>query len=217
MRLKYQEIELILGRDNLRNFIFDLGGVILDIDVNRTRKALADLGGMSPDEIQDNYHTLGFFRKYERGYIDDDEFRDEMRQLLKKDYEDQILNDAWCAMIIDIPQEKVDWVKKVASEYNIYLLSNTNHLHTYTYHKIWEDKTGEPDFSSTFKNVYYSHEIHMRKPDEEIFRKVLDDNNLVPEQTLLIDDTIENIEAAEKIGLKTLHVSQNQSDIEIPG
>lgn len=205
-----------MGTRQIRNIIFDLGGVILDIDVDLTRQAMARLGNVSPEEIQENYYKLGFFRQYEKGYIDDDAFRDELRKLLGRNYEDRVLDDAWCALLLGIPKNKARWVKEASRKYNIYLLSNTNHLHTHVFHRFWEENTGEPDFSYTFRNVHYSFLMHKRKPEPEIFQQVFEENDLKPEETLMIDDTIENIHMAAALGMQTLLVEKNQQKIQIP-
>jgi len=203
-----------LASGTIKNIIFDLGGVLVDIDPDKTAKAFARLSNMDPVDIMELHKSQNFFVDYEKGLIDDSAFRDQIRNFLKTDMSDQTVDRAWGALLLDFPQNKIDLLSNARKKYRTFLLSNTNNIHRKKFEKSFRD-AAHADFYDYFENVYYSFQMHMRKPDKEIFVKVLEENNLNPQETLLIDDHRPNIETAQALGMKTCHVKINQEFIEI--
>ena len=114
-------------------------------------------------------------------------------------------------MIKNVPKSSIELLIRLKNEgYKIYLLSNTNQLHIDVANKEW-NKVSSLKTTEVFDGVYYSHEVKMRKPDEEIFQFVCNKHQLNPKQTLFIDDSIQHIEGAQKIGLQTIHLSEGLS------
>jgi putative hydrolase of the HAD superfamily len=191
----------------LKNLIFDLGGVIINLDVSKTYQAFADLSGCSTQEIKSKVSKLSFFNEYEKGVISDHEFRSNVRTLLNAPVTDAQIDAAWNAMLLDIPKEKYQLLTKLKSLYKVFLLSNTNNIHLQRVNKIVKDDTGYSGLSIYFHKDYYSHLMKMRKPDPEIFLQVLEENKLIPHETSFLDDNLDNIQGAKSIGIQTIHVT----------
>ena len=193
---------------SVKNLIFDLGGVILDLSVDHTLSAFAELSKLPKEKVHELYLSAPGFLEYEKGLMDDDRFRDYVRATYALSASDQAIDDAWNAMLRGIPPLKLELLKKLQGEFRVFLLSNTNAIHV---HHINESmlpaNAGERSLDNYFHKAYYSHKMGKRKPDAEIFEQVLDENHLVPEQTLFLDDYAVNIEGAKSLGIKTVHVT----------
>ena len=120
------------------------------------------------------------------------------------------------AMLIDTPSENIELLKHLKNNYRIFLLSNTNAIHVQRYGKNLKDKFGlEGGLSNLFEEVYYSHEVGLKKPDHKIFCYILEENKLKPEETLFIDDSMQNIITANSLGLETIHLTEGISLIKL--
>ena len=189
----------------IKNIIFDLGGVILNIAPERTVEAFARLGLENPLGERGWFYHHDLFYLLEQGTSSPEEFRNNVRHLLKQDISDALIDQAWCAMILDIPVDRVEYLQGLKPHYRMFLLSNTNEIHRLQYFRDFESEYGF-DFSTLFEQDYYSHKMGMRKPNPEIFKVVLENHELIPEETLFIDDSEENIKAASDLGIKALHI-----------
>ena len=196
---------------NIRNIIFDLGGVILNIDFNRTEQAFIDLGVTNFSELYTQYHATDLFKDFEKGLISPAEFREAFRKTLPHLTDDDI-DGAWNAMLLDFPPGRINLLKRLKTHYRTFVLSNTNSIHHAAFSKI-ELRTGdlEDTIDRCFEKVYYSHEVHMRKPDREIYEFVLRENGLVAGETLFIDDTPANVSAANSVGIKGVFLEKPQT------
>ena len=203
-----------MASGTIKNIIFDLGGVLMDIDPQKTANKFAELSGNSPVDIIEIHNSNNFFKEYEKGLISDKSFRDHIRDFLKVDLPDEMIDNVWGEMILQFPENKIDLLKKAKDKYRIFLLSNTNNIHRIKFEKIFEELT-QTEIQSFFENVHYSFEMHTRKPEPDIFNQVIMENELSVDETLLIDDSLPNIETASQLGLKTCHVQINQADIKI--
>lgn len=146
------------------------------------------------------------FEAYEKGEITDVEFRDFVRKVYDIDASDEVLDKCWNAMLVNIPLVKLELLDELKKTHNVFLLSNTNDIHVHHINTILLPRVTERSLEDFFHHAYYSHTMKMRKPDAEIFQKVLDLENLNPSQTLFLDDNEANIEGASKLGIQTLHV-----------
>jgi len=189
----------------IKNIIFDLGGVILNIAPERTVKAFAALGLENPLGERGWFYHHDLFYMLEQGASSPEEFRDNVRKLLKRDISDSAIDQAWCAMILDIPADRVEYLKSLRHHFRIFLLSNTNEIHRQQYFRDFKSEYGFV-FSELFEQDYYSHMMGMRKPNPDIYIKVLENHGLLPEETLFIDDSEENIRAASGLGIQSLHI-----------
>jgi glucose-1-phosphatase len=190
----------------IKNIIFDLGGVILNLDVDRTYQEFSRLSGQSVPHLKSAAAASHFFDDFERGALGDDEFRREVRAFLKTQVDDEAIDHAWNVMLLDLPPARIELLKKVGSQFRIFLLSNTNNIHFQCFTKIIEEGTHISSLDPLFEKAYYSHLIKMRKPDEEIYSHVLHENHLWASETLFLDDNLANLQGAATVGIRTFHV-----------
>jgi putative hydrolase of the HAD superfamily len=191
---------------NIKNIIFDLGGVILDIDFQRTEKAFFELGVTNFKELFGLGHAASFFKDHEAGKISDEEFLDALQKLARHSLKSDVVQKAWNALLISFPAERIELLKRIKSKYRLFLLSNTNAIHLTAFLKLYSDAFNNGSFEDLFERVYYSHRMGLRKPDRDIYDYVLRENNLVPEETLFIDDALVNVEAARETGIQGIHL-----------
>ncbi len=189
----------------IRNIIFDLGGVLLDLDFQAPVKAFQKLG-ISAEQLdyrQAIAHPI--FLGLETGNISPSDFRDHIRQVLgNANLSDDEIDTAWCSMLGSVPEEKVKILQQLASHYRLFLFSNTNEIHINYFKCRFEAEHHRP-VDSLFERTFYSHEIHDRKPLVSSFEKVLQLAGIKSEETLFVDDFEINIENAILTGLQTLH------------
>lgn len=189
----------------IRNIIFDLGGVILNINPQLTVDAFRKLGWTDFYEADSKSLSKELFYNLESGNSSSEIFRQNVRKNINNQLNDKEIDTAWAAMILDIPADRVRYLEELKRSYRIFLLSNTNEIHRIKFHRNFESDFGY-SFYDLFERNFYSHEMGMRKPNPEIYLQALKEANLIPEETLFIDDMKENIEAARTIGMKVLHI-----------
>jgi putative hydrolase of the HAD superfamily len=189
---------------NIKNIIFDLGGVILNIDYNKTARAFKEIGGTNFDTLYSQFRQNNLFDDLETGNIKPRRFIQELKSALPLRVSDNQIINAWNAMLLDLPKERVDLLKSVGKQYQIFLLSNTNKIH-YDAYMAYFNSTYRLNFNSLFEKAYYSHEIGLRKPNNDCFEFVLKSHSLNTTETLFIDDSIQHIESAKRLGIKTYH------------
>ncbi len=206
-----------MERGTIRNIIFDLGGVIMDIDPSRTYHEFSTLCNKTVEEITGIYHNTLFFRQYEAGNMSDEVFRDKVRKSLNCNNSDEEIDHAWNALLIGVAEDKIRMLEDAHKKYTTYLLSNTNNIHRLRFEKFFADDRNRNGIYSYFSRLYYSYDLKLRKPDPEIYKYVLSDNDLDPSETLMIDDNRDNIESARLLGMQVMQVIMNQPSIEIPG
>lgn len=194
------------------SIIFDLGGVIINLDYNKTAQAFINLGLTNFNEIYSKAKQTNLFDDFEKGTISNDAFRATLKQYLPPTITDAEIDTAWNAMLLDIPLHRIDFLRKIAQTYRIFLLSNTNLIHVTAFTAINDRLFGKGVFESIFEKHYYSCEMGMRKPDAEIFEFVLAQNGLDRTTTLFIDDSPQHVEGALKTGLdaELLKVEQGE-------
>lgn len=197
---------------NIQNIIFDLGGVILNIDYNLTIKAFRNLGAQNFESLFTQAQQVGLFDKLDKGTISPGEFRAGIRQITSINISDQQIDHAWNAMLLDLPSVRLDLLKEINCHYKTYLLSNTNAIHFDEYNKYLQNSHGIKNLSNLFDKEYYSHIVNDRKPNKDIFYLILNDNGLKPEETLFIDDSIQHVKAANKIGILAYHLNIPQGE-----
>jgi putative hydrolase of the HAD superfamily len=198
-----------MNLEGIKNIIFDLGGVIINIDYNLTIRAFENLGIKHADIIYSQKKQTEIFDLLETGKISPGEFCEGIRHISGISASDNDIIEAWNAMLLDFPDRIFDLLHAAHKKYKTFLLSNTNEIHYSAYSKILERQLGEPSLSNFFDKQYLSHEIGMRKPDTEVFRLVIEENGLLPDETLFIDDSPQHIEGARKAGLKTHWLKDN--------
>ncbi|MHC2993765.1 HAD family hydrolase [Pontibacter sp. HJ8] len=189
---------------SVKNIIFDLGGVIINLDYDKSIRALEQYcpNGRSIEYSQRAQSQI--FDLFETGNAGPEEFRNELRQAYQLEATDEQIDAAWNAMLLDIPAERIELLRELGNKYRIFLLSNTNAIHMKRFNEMVEHSFTIPSLDSLFEQTYYSHLIGQRKPDAIVFEQILEQNGLKREETLFIDDSIQHIESANKIGLQTL-------------
>lgn len=202
----------MVNSGNIKNIIFDFGGVILNIDFDRSVQAFRILGIEEACKLysQDTQNEL--FNRLEKGIISPEEFRSELQEITSLYLTDEEIDEAWNALILDLPAYRIKMLNLVRTNYRIFLLSNSNVIHYECYIQQLRKEHGYRSFDEVFKKAYFSQDMGMRKPDEEIFQKVLIEQQLNPEETLFIDDSLPNTEAAAQLGMKVHHLNLHKGE-----
>jgi glucose-1-phosphatase len=194
--------------DFIQNIIFDFGGVVLDIDPSMTLRELENLGIENTEVFMTDNFQENVINKFERGIITPEQFRQKVREALEAELTDQEIDEAWNALLLDIPKERIAVLEAAKENYRMFLLSNSNEIHYDVYVRDLQLRFGYREFDQLFDKSYFSFDLHLSKPNPEIFEFVINQHQLVPEETLFIDDTLEHILAARKLGLKTYHLQK---------
>jgi glucose-1-phosphatase len=201
---------MLSNMGNIKNVLFDLGGVILDIDPARGLEAFRKLG--VPDMVASNirYNEKDIFLEFEKGLISEKQFIEKIKQMSGVHMIDEEVLAAWNTILQDLPKERVDMLHKLhhSSRFRVFLLSNTNPTHIRLSNQMLREQTGIESLEILCEKAYYSYRLQMRKPDAEIFHYVLDDSSLKPEETLFVDDSKVNIDAARQLGIESFHLSE---------
>lgn len=192
-----------LFKVQFKNVIFDLGGVLLDLDVQKTYQAFSKLTGIPEAKIKSILGESRLFLEYEKGNVTDNEFRTQAKDILRLTCSDSIFDNAWNQMLGDLPKKRLDLLNQLNGSYRTFLLSNTNQIHKNHFSSVVKKNSGGIELDNFFTKAYYSHLIKMRKPDSEIFEFVLSENKLAADETIFLDDNVSNLEGAEKLGIKT--------------
>ena len=190
----------------VKNLIFDLGGVILDLSVDSTLHSFANLSGIETSVVKKLFVSSKGFESYEKGEISDEEFRKFVKELYNIQAPDETLDACWNAMLVNTPVRKLQLLETLKTKYNVYLLSNTNNIHVHYINNTLLPRIKCNSLDDFFHRSYYSHQMKKRKPDAEIFQQVLDEGGFKPEETLFLDDNRDNVQGAGKLGIKTVHV-----------
>ena len=193
---------------NIKSIIFDLGAVLLNIDYQKTIYEFEKIGIEKSSKFYSKEKQNNIFNLLETGKISDEDFVKEIQLLCKNTKREQVIF-SWNALLLDLPKERIELIKKLKQDFHIYILSNTNSIHISEFRK----KLGEikyQEFYNLFDKVYYSHEIGFRKPNKESFQLILDENNLKANEVLFIDDSPQHIEGANKLEIQTHHLSDTE-------
>jgi glucose-1-phosphatase len=190
----------------IKNIIFDLGGVLLDIDFQKSTDAFKSLGIEDFEEMFSQFKADELFEKLERGELNEEDFYAAIKKRTKLPVTNAEIDMAWNALILHFRTESLEFLEKLADKYKLYLLSNTNSIHLNFFKQLFTNQTGKPSLDAHFVKAWYSNEMGLRKPGTKIFEFVLEEENLKAAETLFIDDTLSNIETAQKLGFKTHHL-----------
>ena len=188
----------------IKNILFDLGGIFIEIDFNKTKEAFAALGVANFDDLYTQHTAASLFEKLETGIYSANEFYDAFRKNTQLPLPNQQIQHAWNAMLGTFPLDRLEWLNEIRSRYRVYLYSNTNIIHHQAFQEIYKRCTGRESFDEYFIKAHYSHELGLRKPYAESFTQLLALENLAAHETLFVDDTPGNIEGAAKAGLQTI-------------
>jgi glucose-1-phosphatase len=189
---------------NIKNIIFDYGNVIFNIDFTKVQQAWKGLGINNADEFYGHRQQDPVFNLLERGEISNADFRNRIRELANKpELTDEQIDTAWNAIFVGIPAGNHELLLKLKGKYRTFLLSNINAIHYDYVHEYLKTEFNIPNNDQFFEKTYYSHLIGKRKPEAAIFEQVLNENSLIPAETLFIDDSPQHLETAKQLGLQT--------------
>ncbi|XOV66629.1 MAG: HAD family hydrolase [Fluviicola sp.] len=197
-------------KSDFEHIIFDFGGVIINIDYEATINAFKALGINDFEALYSQAQQSDLFDAIETGRISSQHFINGLLDLLPSDISPNQVVHAWNAMILDIPKDRIDFLKELKQTHTIYLLSNTNSIHIDKALREWNAQS-EIAIGDVFDKVYLSHEMGMRKPDIEIFNFVCTEQGIAPSKTLFIDDSEQHILGARKAGLHAHHLLPEES------
>lgn len=190
----------------VNTIIFDLGGVILNIDYHITAREFEKLGVEDFNNLYSQFKQSNLFDDLETGAVTPEEFRANFRAETGLNVTDGQIDYAWNAMLLDLPQKRIELLQELSKHFQLFLLSNTNEIHYKEYVAKIERENGITDFNSLFTKAYYSHEIGLRKPDAAAFQLIVDENKLNTQNTLFIDDSPQHLVGAKQVGLQTHHL-----------
>lgn len=196
-----------MAQAKLKNILFDLGGVILDIDIQATLKAFYDLGFPAKLLQYPQSTDSDLYFKYETGKFGTEEFITAIEEHAGTKLDREGFKKAWNAMIVRIPQERTRLLDDLSKRYKIYMLSNTSSMHVEVFEEMYLQAAGK-SMHDVFEKIYYSHEIGWRKPDREAWDYVIKDSGIRAEETLFIDDNIQNIKASKELGFQAIHLHE---------
>lgn len=194
---------------HIKNIIFDLGGVIINLDINKSIKAFNTLSPLPFEDIYTQAKQSDLFNAFDKGTISQETFFFELAKAIRYTGDPDILYNAWNAMLLDFPEHRFDTLVSAKQRYNTFLLSNTNETHIEVFERDLRRTNGVQNLEDYFDKLYYSCRIGMRKPDTEIFEFVLNENNLNPAETIFIDDSIQHVKGAGEVGINAYLLEKN--------
>lgn len=196
---------------NIRHILFDLGGVLLNIDFQETITAFRNSGCKAFANYTNAEDSPDFFYLFETGKINQEAFFKEINSITEKPLSEADIIRCWNAMLLDFPLRRLQILQQLQIHFDLILVSNTNEIHEVCFNQKIRSQTGYPSLNVFFDKVYYSHRTGIRKPDPALFKKILEENSLNPANTLLIDDTKTNTDAASQFGIQTIWLQEGMS------
>ncbi len=196
----------------VKNIIFDFGGVLYDIDFGRCAEALRAFGVSDFEQYLTKEKQHLVFDLIDIGKISPEDFRSQICELISMNLSAETVDAAWNALLIGYKDKSMQVLPKIKTHYKIFLLSNSNQIH---YNHFLPSLTRDycyKSFDDLFNKAYFSHEMHLRKPDPLIFETLLKEQQLVAAETLFIDDLLVNVEAARNVGLQGYHLDLDKGE-----
>lgn len=188
----------------IKNIVFDLGGVLIDLDFPRALKAFEQAGLTDIAQNVQAFSREGIFMDLELGNITPEDFFQSICERSTQPISIHQATDYWNLILKDIPQDKLKIIRELRKRYHVYLLSNTNQPHWEYICKKCFEKDGFT-IHDYFEKLFLSYEMHLAKPDKQIFFQMLQDSQMKPEETLFIDDSEANCNSAKETGIRTIH------------
>lgn len=190
----------------VKNIVFDLGNVIIDLDLDKTEQELKKIFGQNLGEKLENAGLEHLFTDYEKGLMREDEFLDQLQSIDANAISRRRIIDAWNAMLLGTTYHRLSMLKELKKTHSVFLLSNTNATHLDWVYDDLKKTYSISDFERQFfHKAYFSHLVNKRKPEPDIFEFVLKDAGIDPTETLFIDDNADNVAAASQWGIKCIH------------
>ncbi len=197
-----------MNMENIDAIIFDLGGVLINLDYQLTEDAFVNLGCTNFKELYSQLNQTDLFDRFETGKISLFHFVNRLLDQLPRGTNANQVVHAWDAMILDFPKDRMERLQEIGKQKRIFLLSNTNELHVMAVRSSLKKSVGHDNLESYFEKTYFSNEMGLRKPNAECFQTIIDENKLDPARTLFIDDSPQHIEGAKLVGLQTFFLER---------
>jgi len=194
--------------------IFDLGNVLLPIDLNLTYEAFARYSTLSSIEISDAIIENELWVPYESGLQSDAEFRSYLRSQLDLTISDDEFDEAFSALLLEFHSGVYEWIASLSTRFHLILLSNTSSIHAERFTKVPLGPAGQNLFS-LFDHVYYSFEMGLVKPNPAIYQQVLIEQGFSPEEVLFFDDNVANINSAKLMGIQAYLIDPSRNHLQI--
>lgn len=199
-----------IGKE-INTLVFDLGEVIVDLNIRAVIDGFSNKSRMSSKYIEYLITSHVALYEYETGRINTDEFIDQINEALGANIPLYEFKTIWNSMLREIPVGKLQLLKKASSRYQTLILSNTNEMHEQAFDQMVSTKAPGQIMSDFVNHAYYSHKIGHRKPNQDIYEYIIDANCLNPQQTLFFDDKKENIEGAQRLGIQGVLITQSKN------
>lgn len=199
-------------KNKIQTLILDLGGVIFDLDYMATPQAFEKLGVSSFENVFNKAAQNLIFDQFDKGFISERDFYDGIRKLTALPLPDVDIEIAWNAMLLGIPDSRINLLHELKKKFNLYLLSNTNEIHIKNFSSELRKKYGHNPLEEIFLHCYFSCRVGMRKPDREIFEWVMKQNNIDPASAIFIDDSPQHVRGSIQAGLPALHLELEKGD-----
>jgi len=187
----------------IKNLVFDFGGVIYQINHEKQIEAFNALGLSNFEHYYSQALQKPLFADFEKGLITEKEFRTEVKAYLGLNLTDDQIDETWNSILVDYIQESIDLLLKLKEKYRLFILSNTNSIHYKLYINQFTEKYGY-DFNSFFDQTFWSFQIGKRKPDKEVFQFVMANGKMKPNESIFIDDSVQNTIASVNAGMPAL-------------
>jgi FMN phosphatase YigB (HAD superfamily) len=201
----------MLELKGIEAIIFDLGGVIIDLDFQRSFDQFSALSGKSPEVIRQGMFESGLLHRYEKGFYTDAQFVMEIQKVFELTDDPTSIEQAFLALLLNIPPARMELIRNLSKKYRLFVLSNTSSIHYKEVNVILKRDTGHEHLNDLFEKVFLSFELGMLKPHAEIYAAVLEQAQLKAEHTLFLDDNADNLSGAAALGIRTALVSKEQS------
>jgi putative hydrolase of the HAD superfamily len=197
--------------DNTKAILFDLGGVLMDLHMEKTYSAFAALGFMGFEKHFDSYSGSPFIELFEEGRLTPEAFISKIKENCTENTTNEKIREAWNAMLGEISIQKIELLQVLKKKYLLFLYSNTNALHVAYLHQYYDHLFGTGVFQQCFTKIYYSYEMGIRKPHAAGFLQILAEQKLLPEELFYIDDGAMHIATAKKLGINSLFWKMNRN------
>ena len=198
----------------IKNIIFDLGGVLLGLRPEAMQEAFSSIGIPDITHYFNLVEQSSLFLDFEVGKVTEKEFYQTLRQMTGSQATDEEIAYAWNQLLGDFDPKIMTFVESLRKTNKVFLFSNTNAIHQKAFEYTFEEEFGFP-LSRYFDTVFYSHILHLRKPEAVSFQKVLDIARIQPEETIFVDDSQANLLGANEVGLRTWHIQSPQEIVEL--
>lgn len=192
-----------------RNIIFDLGGVLFNLDYNRTILAFENAGIRKFDLHFSQLEQNTLFDLFETGKLSSAEFRASFQHTYQTRLTDNEIDTAWNAMLIGFPDTILVFLSEMKKKYRLFLMSNANEIHIREVNRLFIQQFPENTLADYFEKMYFSFLAGLRKPDEAFFNKIISENNLLVNETAFFDDSPQHLETAKKLGINAFLVPKN--------